>query len=233
MNVHINTDPAFAEDFQTHASDEPHQETNPCEVDSDNDGAMDCQDECPFNHEKIVAGECGCGVYKVSPGQCGCGIWDADTDGDGVADCVDLCPFNELKKTPDECGCEKKLCPKEVEETPMFEVASIAQDSFTQRELSEEVNLKQEMLHFLLDDRILLSFLVFAAILIYSIFSTYRYISKNPTEDLPIQMKPINKAYTNSYVAEDTQTNSILRHKIMINLWDLTQKAAYNYIAHD
>lgn len=53
------------------------------DVDSDLDGAYDCQETCVDD------------PLKTEPGQCGCGIADIDTDGDGVADCNDACPLDK------------------------------------------------------------------------------------------------------------------------------------------
>ena len=44
------------------------------EFDTDGDGTLDCNDNCPNDPDKI------------EPGQCGCGVPDTDTDGDGTAD---------------------------------------------------------------------------------------------------------------------------------------------------
>ena len=83
------------------------------DVDSDGDGALDCNDQCPNDPAKTTPGQCGCGNLetdtdsdgtadcndqcptdptKTEPGQCGCGNPDTDTDGDGTADCNDQCP---------------------------------------------------------------------------------------------------------------------------------------------
>ncbi|MCH7704373.1 MAG: exo-alpha-sialidase [Planctomycetes bacterium] len=51
-----------------------------CETDTDNDGAIDDCDGCPFDEN------------KTDPGVCGCGVSDEDSDGDGVPDCIDVCP---------------------------------------------------------------------------------------------------------------------------------------------
>ncbi len=51
-----------------------------CETDTDGDGAIDDCDECPRDPDKLV------------PGQCGCGVPETDSDGDTVPDCIDLCP---------------------------------------------------------------------------------------------------------------------------------------------
>lgn len=62
-------------------------------MDTDADGTIDCNDECPNDPLKIVEGQCGCGTS------------DLDSDGDGTADCNDLCPFSPGKITPGFCGC--------------------------------------------------------------------------------------------------------------------------------
>lgn len=48
--------------------------------DSDNDGVSDCEDECPEDPAKVLAGACGCGVEDVAT------AWYADVDGDGFGD---------------------------------------------------------------------------------------------------------------------------------------------------
>ena len=40
------------------------------DIDSDNDGIMDCMDGCPDDEDKIAPGLCGCDVYEPTPGQC-------------------------------------------------------------------------------------------------------------------------------------------------------------------
>lgn len=96
------------------------------DIDSDGDGAMDCQDNCPNDSSKINPGTCGCGIpdidsdgdgtkdcqeecdsdpNKTSPGQCGCGVADTDSDGDGTMDCQDGCPSDAGKINPGQCGC--------------------------------------------------------------------------------------------------------------------------------
>ncbi|MDH4291555.1 MAG: MopE-related protein, partial [Dehalococcoidia bacterium] len=96
------------------------------ENDSDGDGALDCNDNCPNDPNKTEPGICGCGVpdndtdgdgtadcadqcpndpNKTTPGVCGCGVSDVDSDGDGVADCKDGCPSDPNKITPGVCGC--------------------------------------------------------------------------------------------------------------------------------
>ena len=42
---------------------------------------------------------------KILPGQCGCGVADTDSDNDGAADCVDLCSADAAKVAPGACGC--------------------------------------------------------------------------------------------------------------------------------
>ena len=50
-----------------------------CNLDSDNDGVLNCADGCPND------------PLKIAPGICGCGVSDLDTDNDGLADCNDNC----------------------------------------------------------------------------------------------------------------------------------------------
>jgi len=96
------------------------------DVDSDNDGALDCNDACPNDPDKLLAGACGCGIAdtdgdgdntpdcldgcpadpaKTAEGICGCGIAEIDSDGDATADCIDLCPADPAKVVPGDCGC--------------------------------------------------------------------------------------------------------------------------------
>jgi parallel beta-helix repeat protein len=63
------------------------------DVDSDNDGTLDCNDNCPNDENKI------------EPGICGCGITDTDSDLDGTVDCNDSCPEDPEKTLPGVCGC--------------------------------------------------------------------------------------------------------------------------------
>lgn len=95
-------------------------------IDADNDGTCDLDDACPGDANKVVPGDCGCGVAdtdsdsdgtpdcndgcpndasKLAPGECGCGVADTDTDSDGTADCNDACPNDANKVAPGECGC--------------------------------------------------------------------------------------------------------------------------------
>ena len=53
----------------------------------------DHQEQCPHDPDKIVCGQCGCGVA------------DIDADRDTVADCRDLCPADPAKAHPGLCGC--------------------------------------------------------------------------------------------------------------------------------
>jgi hypothetical protein len=96
------------------------------DVDSDGDGAMDCEDGCPDDPDKTEPGGCGCGTPdsdsdgdgaldcqdgcpndpdKTEPGSCGCGNPDSDSDGDGALDCEDGCPDDPNKTAPGACGC--------------------------------------------------------------------------------------------------------------------------------
>jgi len=100
---------------------------DPCCVDSDKDGFVDCDDPCPEDINKQDPGICGCGVpdadfdsdgtadcydgcssdpNKTEPGVCGCGVADTDSDGDGTPDCDDQCPDDENKTDLGICGCE-------------------------------------------------------------------------------------------------------------------------------
>ncbi len=63
-------------------------------TDSDKDGAIDCNDTCPDNSNKIL-----------DAGVCGCGLEDIDTDYDGTFDCEDICPEDERKIEEGLCGC--------------------------------------------------------------------------------------------------------------------------------
>ena len=47
------------------------------DIDTDDDGALNCIDNCPDD------------PGKIEPGSCGCGIADVDTDGDNTFDCLD------------------------------------------------------------------------------------------------------------------------------------------------
>lgn len=95
-------------------------------IDSDSDGVLDCEDQCPNDPLKSTPGTCGCGVTDIDSdndgtadcedqcpedptktvvGSCGCGTSDSDLDGDGLNDCDDLCPSDPNKTTPGTCGC--------------------------------------------------------------------------------------------------------------------------------
>jgi hypothetical protein len=64
------------------------------DIDSDNDGTIDCADVCPFDETKIK-----------NVGFCGCGVPDEDLDSDGTLDCEDSCPLDPMKILPGSCGC--------------------------------------------------------------------------------------------------------------------------------
>jgi len=61
--------------------------------DTDGDGFLDSNEDCPIDPN------------KTDPGQCGCGVIDTDADGDSVADCNDICSDDPLKVDPQACGC--------------------------------------------------------------------------------------------------------------------------------
>ena len=116
-------------------TDDPNKETGgicgcgTADVDSDEDGAWDCEDGCPTDAAKTVPGICGCGMSdtadtdsdgaidcldgcpndpaKTSAGWCGCGVPDLDPDNDGRTDCpiIDNCPSDPNKTEPGVCGC--------------------------------------------------------------------------------------------------------------------------------
>jgi len=96
------------------------------DLDSDGDGALDCNESCDDDPLKTSPGACGCGVpdvdsdgdgaldcvelcdddpSKTSPDACGCGVADLDSDGDGAFDCVESCDDDPLKTSPGACGC--------------------------------------------------------------------------------------------------------------------------------
>ncbi|MCJ7602709.1 MAG: hypothetical protein MUO63_14570, partial [Desulfobulbaceae bacterium] len=96
------------------------------DVDSDQDGTMDCNESCPDDPLKTAPGTCGCGVadvdsdqdgtmdcndscpedpLKTAPGTCGCGAADVDSDKDGTMNCNDSCPTDAFKTLPGICGC--------------------------------------------------------------------------------------------------------------------------------
>ncbi|MGA1824074.1 MAG: PQQ-binding-like beta-propeller repeat protein [bacterium] len=63
------------------------------DIDTDEDGTLDCNDSCPHDPEKAI------------PGICGCGVPDIDSDNDGTLDCIDNCPNDPSKTEPGICGC--------------------------------------------------------------------------------------------------------------------------------
>jgi len=96
------------------------------DIDTDGDGALDCQDGCPNDANKKEPGVCGCGkpdtdkdrdgkldcqeecpddASKTSPGICGCGFPDTDKDRDGTPDCKDNCTDDKYKTSAGLCGC--------------------------------------------------------------------------------------------------------------------------------
>lgn len=97
------------------------------DLDTDQDGTMDCHDGCPTDPAKTDPGLCGCGMPdrdsdaddavdcqdrcpadpdKLFPGLCGCGVPDVDADSDGIVDCEEQCPSDREKLQPGLCGCD-------------------------------------------------------------------------------------------------------------------------------
>lgn len=62
-------------------------------LDSDGDGFLDCDDQCPADPEKIF------------PGDCGCNLLDLDINGDGVFECVEPCPVDSSLPDGGICTC--------------------------------------------------------------------------------------------------------------------------------
>lgn len=80
--------------------------SNPGQEDIDDDGMGDSCDEDrdgdgTVNSEDI----CPDDELKTEPGACGCGVADTDSDGDGTPDCNDNCPEDIGKTEPGICGC--------------------------------------------------------------------------------------------------------------------------------
>ncbi|MBI5556818.1 MAG: hypothetical protein HY885_04210 [Deltaproteobacteria bacterium] len=86
------------------------------DIDTDQDGTVDCLDLCPNDPNKVEPGLQGCGEpetedlcpddpLKTEPGVCGCGVADTDLDNDTTLDCHDSCPNDPLKTEPAVCGC--------------------------------------------------------------------------------------------------------------------------------
>lgn len=108
---------------------EPAPIVEPEPVDSDKDGVVDSEDQCPDTPMGEAVDEQGCTLPKDADGdgvldvddQCpdtpkgetvdasGCKVPPKDTDGDGVFDDVDKCPDTAQKLKVDEAGCPKRL----------------------------------------------------------------------------------------------------------------------------
>lgn len=85
-------------------------------TDDDQDGVLDCNDNCVGTANADQADSDGDGsgdacdgcpndADKLEPGACGCGQADFDTDSDGTLDCNDGCPFDSGKTEEGVCGC--------------------------------------------------------------------------------------------------------------------------------
>jgi OmpA-OmpF porin, OOP family len=97
---------------------------NGCYLDSDYDGVIDCNDECPNTPKGCKVDEKGCPLDRDGDGIIDCmdDCPDAkgpkefkgcpDTDGDGVIDKNDECPNTPLKISK-EFGVDAKGCPKD------------------------------------------------------------------------------------------------------------------------
>ena len=70
------------------------------DVDSDDDGKLDCEEECIHNPLKYEAGICGCDVPDSTQNI-------ADNDRDGTPNCLDFCPDNYWKQEDDGCSCDQ------------------------------------------------------------------------------------------------------------------------------
>lgn len=85
-------------------------ETATCLIDSDGDGSMDCEDDCPYNESIVTAGETGCERAEDmdndnAPNSIGACTEGVDTDKDGVDNCQDACPNDPNKIEKGKCGC--------------------------------------------------------------------------------------------------------------------------------
>lgn len=65
---------------------------DPCEIDSDNDGTVDCEDDCPNDPNKTIPGNCGCGVTETG---------DCNNSGGETGTPTDI---TDLKASKIECG---------------------------------------------------------------------------------------------------------------------------------
>ena len=61
-------------------------------MDTDSDGANDCEDQCPYDPN------------KTQPGICGCSVADTDSDGDGTLDCEETDNDNDGVADEEEQG---------------------------------------------------------------------------------------------------------------------------------
>ena len=70
-------------------------------VDRDEDGVLDCDDDCPDTSGEYAEGQFGA---------CGCPIADTDTDDDGIMDCRDICDFDPLNDADGDGYCGTQQC---------------------------------------------------------------------------------------------------------------------------
>lgn len=62
-------------------------------LDSDGDGFLDCDDQCPGDPD------------KTSPGDCGCNLLDLDLNSDGILECAAPCPVDSNLPDGGICTC--------------------------------------------------------------------------------------------------------------------------------
>jgi len=67
--------------------------TTSCDIDSDGDLVMDCDDLCPDDQ------------YNIEPGECGCGLLGTDFNFDGLLECYEPCDFDPALPSGGLCDC--------------------------------------------------------------------------------------------------------------------------------